>query len=481
MTVSTIFRKIDDYRWELPKTGAMRVPGLIYAAEKMLPKFEAERVAEQVSNVATLPGIVGYSLAMPDAHWGYGMPVGGVAAIRADDGVISPGAVGYDISCGVRLLRSDLLARDIRPNLPKLMDALFRAVPSGVGSEGHLRLGKEEIKKVLKKGARWAVEKGYGEREDLELVEDGGWLEEADPDLPSERALERGRGQLGTLGSGNHFLELQEVEEIYDPGTAAVFGLFPGQLAVLAHTGSRGFGYQICTDFLRLMQDAARKYRISLPDRQLCCAPCGSREGRDYFAAMCAAANFARANRQVITHSIRQAFMQILGQGSTALGLRVVYDVSHNLCKIEEHELGGAKLRLAVHRKGATRAFAAGRPEVPQAYRAVGQPVLVPGSMGTCSYVLAGTDIAMRETFGTTAHGAGRMMSRTQALKRVDGRELMAQLKGQGIEVRSASWRGLAEEAPFAYKDVSEVVAACHGSGISRKVARLRPIGVVKG
>jgi tRNA-splicing ligase RtcB len=478
MTVATRLRKLDDFRWELPRTGAMRVPGLVYATERMLPKFEAEKVAEQVANVATLPGIVRYSMAMPDAHWGYGMPVGGVAATRAVDGVISPGAVGYDISCGVRLLRTDLKAAEVKAVLPRLMDALFRAVPSGVGSEGPLRLGREEVRKVFAKGARWAVERGYGERSDLEAVEDGGALAEAEPQRPSPRAVERGQNQLGTLGSGNHFLELQEVVEIFDPGPAAVFGLFPGQLTVLIHTGSRGCGYQICDDFLRSMQSAVRKYNISLPDRQLCCAPFASPEGQGYFGAMCAGANFARANRQAITHLARQALLRTLGRD---LGLHVVYDVAHNLCQVEEHEVYGKMTRLCVHRKGATRAFPAGRPEVPEPYRAVGQPVLVPGSMGTASYVLVGTETAMRETYGTTAHGAGRMMSRHQALKQIQGRELLNQLQRQGIEIRTDSLRSLAEEAPFAYKDVSEVVEACHGAGISRKVARMRPIGVVKG
>jgi tRNA-splicing ligase RtcB len=472
------FRRLDEFRWELPRTGAMRVPGLVYATERMLPKFEAEKVADQVANVACLPGIVRCSMAMPDAHWGYGMPVGGVAATAAEDGVISPGAVGYDISCGVRLLRTDLRAAEVQAALPKLMDALFAAVPSGVGAEGPVRLGKEELRKVFRKGARWAVDKGWGERGDLESIEDGGALSDADPERPSPRAVERGQNQLGTLGSGNHFLELQEVDEVYEPGTAAMFGLFPGQLTVLIHTGSRGCGYQICDDFLRSMQSAARKYGIALPDRQLCCAPFSSPEGQAYYGAMCAGANFARANRQVITHLARQALLRVLGRD---LGLRVVYDVAHNLCQVEEHEVDGKLRRLCVHRKGATRAFPAGRPEVPEAYRAVGQPVLVPGSMGTASYVLVGTEAAMKETWGTTAHGAGRMMSRTQALRQVQGRELLNQLKSRGIEVRTDSLRGLAEEAPAAYKDVSEVVAACHGSGISRRVARMRPIGVVKG
>jgi len=477
----TRFRKIDEYRWELPAWGAMRVPGLVYATEKMLPKLEREKVAEQMANVATLPGIVGRSLAMPDAHWGYGFPVGGVAAMDAKEGVISPGGIGYDISCGVRLLRSDLAASAVRPNLSRLMDHLFNAVPSGVGSEGRLHLKEAEMRQVFKKGAHWAVSSGYGHGDDLETVEDGGFLESADPELPSERAVERGRNQLGTLGSGNHFLEVQEIDEIFDEKTAEAFGLFQGQLVVSIHTGSRGCGYQICSDFLSVMQKAASKYRIALADRQLCCAPIDSPEGRDYFAAMSAGANFARANRQMITHQTRRAFETALEINPRDLAMKVVYDVCHNIGKMERHQVDGREVRVCVHRKGATRAFPAGHPEVPAPYRAVGQPVLLPGSMGTYSYVLVGTERAMKETFGTTAHGAGRMMSRTQASKQIEGRELMEQLKSQGIEVRTDSYRGLAEEAPFAYKNVSEVVEICHGAGLARKVARMRPMGVVKG
>jgi len=361
------------------------------------------------------------------------------------------------------------------------MDALYRAVPSGVGSEGSLRLKPNEMKAVFKGGARWAVDRGFGDREDLATCEDGGALEGADPDLPSPRAVERGKNQLGTLGSGNHFLEVEEVDQVYDPGTAAAFGLFPGQLVVSIHTGSRGCGYQICDDSLRIMQRAARKYGIAIPDPQLCCAPIPSEEGRGYFATMCAGANFARANRQVITHRVREAFEGVLKTAPRDLDIRVVYDVCHNVAKQETHEFEGRRVDVMVHRKGATRAFPAGHPEVPETYRSVGQPVLVPGSMGTFSYVLAGTETAMRETFGTTCHGAGRRMSRTQAAKGISGQELAAQLKGEGISVRTDSYRGLAEEAPFAYKDVSEVVDACHGSGIARRVARLRPLGVVKG
>ena len=418
---------------------------------------------------------------MPDAHWGYGFPVGGVAAMDAETGVISPGGVGYDISCGVRLLRSDIEAKSVRSKTGPLMDRLYRCVPSGVGKSGRIRLGKEDLRRVLKKGARWAVENGHGETEDLSACEDGGRLEEADPEEVGERALERGRDQLGTLGSGNHFLELQEVSDIFDPGAAAVFGLFKGQLVVSIHTGSRGLGYQVCDDFLRVAQKAAARHGISLPDRQLACAPFASEEGRRYFAAMCAAANFARANRQAITQLARDCFMRELGLSPRELGMRVVYDVCHNIAKVETHRVQGRPVRVCVHRKGATRAFPAGHPEVPQAYRGVGQPVLVPGSMGTESYVLVGTEGAMEATFGSVCHGAGRLMSRTQASKRVQGHELARELGARGIQIRTDSYRGLAEEAPFAYQDVSEVVDVCERAGLSRKVPRLKPLGVLKG
>lgn len=475
------FIKIDDWRWEIPKTGAMRVPGLIYASEKMLAVLSSDKATEQVANVATLPGIVGWSLAMPDIHWGYGFPIGGVAAMDVSDGVISPGGIGFDISCGVRLLRTNLSRKDVQKNIEPLVDGLFHNVPSGVGSTGRVRLTQDEMRDVFEKGAAWAVEKGFGEREDLATCEDGGALDSADPDLPSARAVQRGRDQLGTLGSGNHFLEIQWVDEIYDESVARAFGIFLNQVVLMIHTGSRGCGYQICDDYLSVMQRASKKYGISVPDRQLCCAPVSSREGRDYFGAMCAGANFARSNRQVITQLVRETFMKVLGTGPKDLGMNVVYDVCHNVGKIEEHEVNGKKKKLCVHRKGATRSFPAGHPDVPEKYRAVGQPVMIPGTMGTASYVLVGTDLAMKETFGTTCHGAGRAMSRSAALKKVNGRELQAQLKAQGILVRTASYKGLAEEAPLAYKDVSSVVDVCHNAGISKKVARLRPLGVVKG
>ncbi|MBI4247885.1 MAG: RtcB family protein [Elusimicrobia bacterium] len=481
-TADLRFQKIDDYRWELPRQGAMRVPGRVYASEKMLSKLERERVASQVANVATFPGIVGYSLAMPDAHWGYGFCVGGVAAMDVDaGGVISPGGVGFDISCGVRLLRSGLMAEEVAPRMDGLMDALFHAVPSGVGSKGKLRLSEDQMRRVFKKGARWAVENGLGDAEDLETLEDRGAIEDADPDGPSRRAVERGRDQLGTLGSGNHFLEVQKIDAIYDQPVAEAFGLFEGQLVVLIHTGSRGCGYQICSDSIQEMLRASLKYGIALPDKQLCCAPLKSPEGRAYFGAMGAGANFARANRQVVTHRVREAFMHAMGASPRELDMGVVYDVCHNVAKIEKHEFAGRKLTLCVHRKGATRSFPAGHPELPARYQKAGQPVFLPGSMGTASYVLVGTERAMRETFGTVAHGAGRRLSRTQASKQISGRDLRLQLEKQGIRVRTDSERGLAEEAPFAYKDVSEVVEICDRSGIAKKVARMRPMGVVKG
>jgi len=474
-------KKIDDYRWEIPRTGEMRVPGLIYASESMLPKISEDKATTQVANVATLPGIVGHSLAMPDIHWGYGFPIGGVAAMDFKDGVISPGGIGFDISCGVRLLRSNLKKNEIDNKKASIVNSLFYNVPSGVGSTGRINLSSNEMKKVFEKGSRWSVERGYGEREDLETCEDGGCLDSAEPDLPSQRAIERGKDQLGTLGSGNHFLEIQFVEEIYDPEIASAFGLFKDQVTVMIHTGSRGCGYQICDDSLRVMRESIRKYGIRVPDPQLACAPLSSKEGKNYLGVMAAAANYARANRQAITHWVRESFMKTLSMGPKDLGMGVVYDVCHNVGKIEEHEVNGQLKKLCIHRKGATRAFPAGHPEVPEKYRSVGQPVLIPGTMGTYSYVAVGTEKAMKETFGTICHGAGRAMSRTQALKRVNGYELQRELEKSNILVKSASYRRLAEEAPFAYKDVNQVVDVCHRAGLSLKVARLKPLAVVKG
>jgi tRNA-splicing ligase RtcB len=460
----------------------MRTDGLVFASASMMEELRREQALEQVRNVATLPGIVGPSMAMPDIHWGYGFPIGGVAAFDADEGVVSPGGVGYDINCGVRLLRSDLSAAEVRPVLDRLADALFRNVPSGVGSHRRdLKLSLAETRKVLKQGASWAVRQGFGEAVDLEHIEAQGTIPGADPEVVSERAIERGRDQLGTLGSGNHFLEIQQVETIHDEAAAQVLGLFPGQLTVSIHTGSRGLGYQVCDDSLRVMLRASQKYGITLPDRQLCCAPLSSPEARDYLAAMAGAANFAFANRQLITAWVRESFEQVLGKGPADLGLSVIYDVCHNIAKWELHEVDGQKRRLCVHRKGATRAFPPGHPETPVAYTEIGQPVLIPGDMGRYSYVLVGTQGAMRETFGSTCHGAGRLLSRHAAMKQARGHDIIGELARRGILVRAASRATVAEEIPEAYKDVAEVVEVVAKAGIGKIVARLKPMAVIKG
>jgi tRNA-splicing ligase RtcB len=436
-----------------------------------------------VRNVATLPGIVGPSIAMPDIHWGYGFPIGGVAAFDPDeDGVVSPGGVGYDINCGVRLLRSALSAEDIRPQLGRLADRLFHNIPSGVGSQRRdLKLSVHEERKVLQQGARWAVEHGFGSEEDLRHIEEGGVIPGADPELVSDRALERGRAQLGTLGSGNHFIEVQTVDEIGDAEAAEALGLFPGQVTVTIHTGSRGFGYQVCDDYLRMMLAASRKYGIELPDRQLCCAPLLSPEGRQYLHAMACAANFAFANRQLITAWVRESFEQALEKGPGELRLSVIYDVCHNIAKYETHKVGKKERRLCVHRKGATRAFPPGHPETPELYRKVGQPVLIPGDMGRYSYVLVGTQGAFEETFGSTCHGAGRVLSRHASKKEARGRNIEAELAARGIIIRAASRATVAEEISEAYKDVMEVVNVVQQAGIGKIVARLKPMAVIKG
>lgn len=474
--------KIDDCRWRIPKQGKMRSEGLVFASEAMIRLLQKEQALEQVSNVATLPGIVGPSIAMPDIHWGYGFPIGGVAAFDADEGIVSPGGVGYDINCGVRLLRSALRVEDLRPQLQELLDLLYRNVPAGVGSmRKDLKLTPQQERQVLEQGARWAVRQGYGSEEDLRHTEAGGTIPGADPDLVSERALERGRTQLGTLGSGNHFLEVQQVEAIGDEQAAEALGLFPGQITVSIHTGSRGFGYQVCDDFLKIMQRASQKYGIELPDRQLCCAPLRSPEGEQYLAAMACAANYAFANRQLITAWVRESFQQVLGKGPQELRLSLIYDVCHNIAKMETHTVAGRERRLCVHRKGATRAFPPGHPETPELYRQVGQPVLIPGDMGRCSYVLVGTAGAFAETYGSTCHGAGRLMSRHAAKRVARGRNIEAELAQQGILVRAASRGTVAEELPEAYKDVSEVVGIVQQAGIGKIVARLKPLAVIKG
>ncbi len=477
-------RQVDRFRWEISpdyKPG-MKVPGLVYADEQLMAAIREDQALEPVANVACLPGIVEHSLAMPDIHWGYGFPVGGVAATSLDGGVVSPGGIGYDVNCGVRLLRTDLTEKEIRPKLPKLADELFRGVPSGLGQGGRVQLGTRELDQVLERGAGWAVERGYGAARDLDFIEERGALRTADAGVVSARAKERGGSQVGTLGSGNHFLEVQAVEEILDPAVAAGFGLKgAGQVVVFIHTGSRGLGHQVCVDYLQVAEASARKHGIALPDRQLACMPLGTPEANRYLAAMAAAANFAFANRQLITHWVREAFAKAFGRSAPHLGLELLYDVAHNIAKLEDYEVGGKRQRVCVHRKGATRAFPPGHPAVPEAYRTFGQPVLIPGDMGRYSYVAVGTERAMAESFGSTCHGAGRVQSRGAAKRSLKGVDVGEQLGARGIVVRAHSKGALAEEAPQAYKDVADVVRVAAGAGIARPVARMRPLAVIKG
>ena len=477
-----------EYRYEIPQSYRgingnlrMRVPALIYASDEMLPAIRKDNAPEQAANVSTLPGIVGKSLAMPDIHWGYGFPIGGVAATDAEEGVISPGGVGFDINCGVRLVRTNLKIGDLdKEKIRQLVDELFKNVPSGVGSQARVRLNRAQLDDVLQMGAKWAVENGYGWEEDLEYLEENGCMEVADASYVSEKAKERGKSQVGSLGAGNHFLEIQRVAEIFDEEAAKVYGIEKDQIVVMIHTGSRGCGHQICSDYLRVLEQAVRKYNISLPDRQLACAPVKSREGESYFKAMACAANFAWANRQMIVHWVRQSFENVLHQSAEELGMHIVYDVCHNIAKVEEHIVDGEKRLLYVHRKGATRSFGPSRKEIPKKYQKVGQPVLIPGDMGTESYLLRGTDES-EEAFGSTCHGAGRVMSRHEAKRRWSGREIARKLEMKGIYAHPASWTVMAEESPDAYKDVSQVVNVTHGAGLSLKVARMVPLGVVKG
>ncbi len=474
-------KRIDDYRWELPRTGNMRVPGRVFTTADMLAGGDAGEPLKQVANVATLPGIVTASLAMPDMHWGYGFPIGGVAAFDWQTGVVSPGGVGYDINCGVRLARTNLLEKDVRRHLETLVNALHRNIPSGVGSTGPLKLSEKEEKQVLVKGSRWAVEQGFGDAADLEHTEDSGCLPGADPSVVSDRALKRGRQQLGTLGSGNHFLEVGVVDKVYDTPVADAFGLHAGRVTLMLHTGSRGFGYQVCDDFLARMNRSRATTDIPLPDRQLIYAPLASGTGREYLAAMACAANYAWANRQILLQRTREVFMHVLSMGPRSLAMDLVYDVCHNIAKKERHTVDGEEKWLCVHRKGATRSFPPGHPALSDAIRSVGQPVIIPGDMGTASYVLVGTPRAMTETFGSTCHGAGRVLSRKAAVKKCKGRIIHRELEDRGILVRWTGRHTLQEEMPDAYKDISQVVAVVHGAGISKKVARLRPIAVVKG
>ncbi|MFH1501460.1 MAG: RtcB family protein [Candidatus Eisenbacteria bacterium] len=475
--------RISDCVWEVPREGAMRVPGRVYADDALMEHIRKEKAIDQVANVAHLPGIVGASLAMPDIHWGYGFPIGGVAATDpAEGGVVSPGGVGYDINCGVRLVASSMTRSEVAPRIRELVNALFKDVPCGVGSHGAIgKLPRKDVEAVMERGAEWAVDRGFGRRGDLERTEEGGRMAMADPSKVGKRAIERGLDQVGTLGSGNHFIELDVVDEVYDDRAARAFGLERGGVAMLIHSGSRGLGYQVCDDYLEVMQGAVTRYGIALPDRQLACAPVESPEGRDYLAAMAGAANYAWANRQVMMSLAARSVARIMGRSEEELGLRLVYDVCHNIAKLERHDVDGRERRLCVHRKGATRAFPAGHPDIPAAYRSVGQPVLVPGDMGRSSYVCVGTEMAMADTFGSSCHGAGRVMSRTRARKEARGRRLEQELSERGVYVMATGKATLAEEMPSAYKDVAEVVGVTERAGIARRVARLRPLGVIKG
>ena len=477
-------KKIDENIWEIPQSfiPGMNVPGRVYADEKLLEKMKLDRTLIQCANVAHLPGIYKWSITLPDGHEGYGFPIGGVAATDYEKGVVSPGGVGYDINCGTRLLQTNLTEKEIRPILPTLLDTLFKYIPSGLGSRGQIKVSHVELEKVLSDGVEWAIDRGYGWSEDATKCEEEGCMESADPSKVSQTAKSRGTPQLGSLGSGNHFLEIEKVDEIVDEKAAKVFGIEKvGQILVFIHTGSRGLGHQVCSDYLRVMDNAVKKYKINLPDRELACAPGKSREAEDYLPAMASACNFAWSNRQMITHWIRQAFEKVLNQPVDSIGLKLIYDIAHNIAKIEEHQVDGRRVKVYVHRKGATRAFPPGHNAVPSSYREVGQPVLIPGSMGTASWVLVGTEKAMELSFGSTAHGAGRNLSRSAAKRRYWGEDVKKDLEKKGVLVKAASMSVVSEEAPGAYKDVDNVTNVSHNVGIATKVARLVPIGVTKG
>ncbi len=480
--MENLLKKVNDYIWELPSSykPGMRVPARFFVSRKMAGSMEKGAI-EQAANVATLPGIQVASLVMPDVHVGYGFPIGGVGAFDIEEGVISPGGVGFDINCGVRVLRTNLSVDEVRPKIKELVDKLFVNIPSGVGSKGRLKVSDSQLDDIFILGAQWAVENGYGREEDLDHCEEQGSLDGANPDVVSRKARERGRPQLGTLGSGNHFLEVQYVDEIYDERIAEIYGIERGKVVVMIHCGSRGAGHQICTDFLRILERATGKYRIKLPDRQLACAPVNSEEGRKYFEGMASAANYAWANRQIISHWVRETFTRVFRKDEDELGLDLVYDVAHNIAKFEEYEIDGKKRKVCVHRKGATRAFGPDASGLPSDYTEAGQPVIIPGSMGTPSYILAGTDRAMRESFGSTCHGSGRVLSRAAAKRRLRGGEVKRRLAGKGIYIRATKDSLLAEEAPDAYKLSDDVVEIVDRAGISKKVARLLPLGVAKG
>lgn len=476
--------QIDAYRWMIPRSykECMNGDAVIFADERMIRSIVSDNSPEQAANVACLPGIVGRSMAMPDIHWGYGFPIGGVAAMDAEEGVISPGGIGFDINCGVRLLTTALRAEEVAPRIRELIDSLFHAVPAGVGSKGVADVAADQIDRILEEGAEWAVAEGYGWEEDLVRTEEGGRMENADASKVSSKAKQRGAPQVGSLGSGNHFLEVDRVERIFDPVAAKAFGLVEeGQVTVSIHCGSRGCGHQIATDYLQVMERAVRARGLRLPDRQLACAPVTSQEGQDYHAAMACGANYAWANRQMIMHWVRQSFEHVFGRSAEAMGMELVYDVAHNIAKLEEHVYEGRRRKVYVHRKGATRAFPAGHPEVPAIYRSVGQPVLIPGDMGAGSYVLVGTEQAMRESFGSTCHGAGRLMSREAAIRSYSVKTIVQEMEAKGIYLRGSTKDGIQEEAPGAYKDIDDVIRVVVGAGLSRPVAKLTPIGVMKG
>ncbi|ACM23410.1 MULTISPECIES: RtcB family protein [Thermotoga] len=470
--------RLDKYMWRIPREGKMRVDAIVFTDAESVDDPQFREAMKQLMNVATLPGIVKYALAMPDIHWGYGFPIGGVAAFDAKDGIISPGGVGFDINCGVRLMKTDLTYEDVRDRLRAIVEAIYETVPAGVGARGDIVLGKKGLRKVLVEGAEWAVKAGYGLEEDLERIEDGGKIHPADPNYVSEEAFERGSDELGTLGAGNHFIEVQMVEEIYDRDLAEFFGLEVGTITIMIHSGSRGFGHQVATDYIRLMRDRLKEHNRDLPDKQLINAPFEHPLGQAYYSAMNCAANYAFANREILGHLVRKAFWKVFGKDTR---VELIYDVAHNIAKVEEYEIDGKRKKLVVHRKGATRSLGPGNEKVPEIYREVGQPVIIPGDMGTASYLLIGTRKAEEKTFGSTAHGAGRVLGRSAALKRWSYREILDELERKNIIVMSKSKKTLVEEAPEAYKDVDRVVHIVHEIGISRKIARMVPLGVVKG
>jgi len=476
--------QISNYKYRIPKSykPGMLVDGIIYSNEKLLAGIKNDKAPEQVANVAFLPGIVGNSLAMPDIHWGYGFCIGGVAATDPEKGgVISPGGVGYDINCGIRLLMTNLTLEDVKDKISKIVSILYQDTPSGVGSTGDVRVSYQEEKKILLNGAKWAVGRGLGVKEDLEYCEDSGAIEGADPDAISERAYKRGKNQAGTLGSGNHFIEVQAVSDIFDKTVSEKLGLSIGQVVIMIHSGSRGLGFQVCDDSIKVMLKCLNKYGINVPDRQLSCAPVESPEAKEYIGAMRAAANYAWANRQVLMHLVRLSFGKIFSKSWQSLGMDLIYDVAHNIAKFEKHIVNGKEKTLCVHRKGATRAFGPGNPQLPRQYQDIGQPVIIPGDMGTASYLLVGTKKAEAESFASTCHGAGRVKSRHEAIRTVDFDRLIKELRGKGIEVRATGKNTIVEEAPSAYKDIDQVVEVVEGAGLSRKVCRMRPLCVVKG